>query len=144
MEYKNCPYCGYDFKERYKKDQIKISDGKDILPLVHEIRHKCQEHVIVITLDASYNVIEKRIIFIGTLNESLIHPREIFVEAITDRAAGIIMVHNHPTEDVNPSSADVQITRRLVEAGEIIGIPLLDHIIVNKTGYFSFKTMGMM
>lgn len=143
IEYKNCPYCGYSFKEKYENGSVKISNGGDILPFVHEIRHKCQERVIVITLDASNVVIEKRIVFIGTLNESLIHPREIFVEAITDRASSVIVVHNHPTNDINPSSADVQITRRLVDAGEILGIPVLDHIIVSKTGYFSFKDMSM-
>jgi len=87
-------------------------------------------------------VIKRRIVTVGILNQSLVHPREVFSDAITDRAASVILVHNHPSGTLEPSTQDIGITRQLVEAGSILGIRVLDHIIVTKKGYSSLKELG--
>ena len=80
----------------------------------------------------------------GILNSSLVHPREVFREAIAERAAAIILVHNHPSGELRPSPSDLRITRRLVELGELLGIPVLDHLIVTDEGMTSFVGMGLL
>lgn len=107
-----------------------IETEDDILPLLADIRYKKQEHFVVLTVDGAQRLIEKRIITIGTLNASLVHPREVFADAITDRAAGIVVAHNHPGGSLEPSGADIVVTKRLRAAGELLGIKLLDHFIV--------------
>ena len=77
--------------------------------------------------------------FIGTLNANLVHPREIFQEALKQNAASVILVHNHPSGDCDPSEDDIKITKRIIEAGKIMGIDVLEHIIITKTKVFSFK-----
>ena len=101
------------------------------------IRDKKQEYCVCLTLDGANRLIENRIITIGTLTNSLIHPREIFADAITDRAASIIIAHNHPSGDPSPSDADIAVTTRIKEAGELLGIDLLDHLIVSKDEFAS-------
>ncbi|UCH92467.1 MAG: DNA repair protein RadC [Candidatus Aminicenantes bacterium] len=134
-----------EFSRRFLvKKIIKINDYHDVLPLVEDLRDKKQEYFLTLTLDGAHNLIEKRTIFIGTLNESLVHPREIFADAITDRAAAIIFVHNHTSTDVTPSEADIQVTQRLKEVAETMGIEVLDHIIVTHTKNFSFKNNGLL
>ena len=96
----------------------------------------------LITLDGASKVIEKRVIHIGTLNQSLVHPREVFRPAILDNAAGIIIAHNHPSGTLEASRADLQITQRLKEVSKLVGIELLDHVIVSKEGYCSFSDEG--
>jgi len=129
-----------EFSRRFLiKENIRIAHHRDVLQWVSELRDKKQEYFLTITLDGAHNLIEKRIVFIGTLNESLIHPREIFAEAITDRAAAIIMVHNHPNGEPTPSNEDIQVTRRLVEVGNLVGIQVVDHIIITREDSFSFK-----
>ena len=93
------------------------------------------EHFVVLTLDGAQRLIEKRIVTIGTLNSSLVHPREVFADAITDRAAGIVVAHNHPGGSLYPSGPDLVVTQRLLAAGELLGIKLLDHIIVTPTSH---------
>lgn len=100
-----------------------------------DIRDKCQEHFVCLTLDGANRLIAKRIITIGTLNASLVHPREVFADAITDRAASIIVAHNHPSGTLYPSAADTSVTKRLKEAGALVGISVLSHIIVTKSEY---------
>jgi DNA repair protein RadC len=126
------------------RKSIKIQNHHDVLPLVKELKDKKQEYFLTLTLDAAHNLIEKRTVFIGTLNESLVHPREIFADAITDRAASIIFVHNHTATEVTPSKADLQVTQRLLKVAETMGIEVLDHIILTKTGFFSFKSNGLL
>ena len=98
----------------------------------------------LITLDGASKVIEKRVIFIGTLNQSLVHPREIFRPAILDNSAGIIIAHNHPSGTLEASRADIQITDRLKDVSKLMGIELLDHVIISKNGYYSFSDEGML
>ncbi|MBN1797695.1 MAG: DNA repair protein RadC [Spirochaetales bacterium] len=129
----------FELARRYLvKDKHAISSPHDLMPFVAELCSKKQEHFLTVTIDGGSRLIKKRVVFIGTLNQSLIHPREVFVDAITDRAKGVFLVHNHPSGNCKPSVEDVCVTRRLVEAGEIIGIEVMDHIILGKTEYFSF------
>jgi len=99
--------------------------------------HKKQEHFICIALNNKNEVIDSEVIFKGTLNECTVHPREIFHFAVVNSAASIIIAHNHPSQVCTPSTEDVTLTKRCVEAGKIMGIPVLDHIIFCKSSYES-------
>lgn len=135
----------FELAKRYLiKDEKKIRNTDDILSLVQDIRDKKQEHFITITLTGASGLIEKREVFKGTVNHSMVHPREIFADAISDRAAGIIFVHNHPADDAQPSEADIKLTHQLCEAAKLMGIQVIDHIIVTKNNYFSFQAEGML
>jgi DNA repair protein RadC len=114
-----------------------LDEPEKIVDLLSDIRDKKQEHFVVLTLDGANRLIEKRTVSIGTLDSSLVHPREVFADAITDRAASIAVAHNHPSGDLEVSPQDIEITKRLKESGELLGIRLLDHIIVTKTGWKS-------
>lgn len=105
-------------------------------------RHLPQEHFVIVLLDAKNRVIHDHIVSKGTLTGSLAHPREVFQEAIKHAAAGIILLHNHPSGDPKPSRDDQAVTTRLKEAGEILGIKVLDHIVLGAEGYYSFKDEG--
>ena len=102
-----------------------------------DIRDKKQEYFVCLTLDGANRLIAKRTITIGTLTASLVHPREVFADAITDRAASIIVAHNHPSGSLEPSRADMDVTDRLREAGDLLGVKLIDHIVVTKDSYSS-------
>ena len=102
-----------------------------------DIRDKKQEYFVCLTLDGANRLISKRVISIGTLTSSLVHPREVFAEAITDRAAGIIVAHNHPSGNLQASDADRAVTERLRDAGELLGIKLLDHVVVTAKSHAS-------
>ncbi|AZV46738.1 hypothetical protein C3L23_05460 [Nautilia sp. PV-1] len=128
----------------HTKSNKKINDANDAYELLKEYADKKQEYFLSITLDGAMNVIDKRIIFIGTLNQSIIHPREVFADAIADRANSIIIAHNHPSGELTPSNADIEITKRLQEVGKLIGIELLDHLIITKEGFYSFSQEGML
>lgn len=135
----------FELAKRYLiKDEKKIRNTDDILALVQDIRDKKQEHFITITLTGASALIEKREVFKGTINFSVVHPREIFADAISDRAAGIIFVHNHPADDAQPSEADIKLTNQLCDAAKLMGIQVIDHIIVTKNNYFSFQAEGML
>ena len=103
-----------------------------------EMKDKKQEEFWTVILDNKYKVIEKLLITRGTLNRSLVHPREVFAPAIEHRAAAIILVHNHPSGDPQPSAQDIEITNRLIETGKIVGINVLDHLVIGMDKYFSF------
>ena len=126
------------------RPKVTITTAADAFDLLHEYAYESREHFLSVTLDSASNLIAVREISVGTLNQSLVHPREVFVDAITDHAAGIIIAHNHPAQQTFPSDADRHITRRLKEAGEIIGIAVLDHIVVTKDGYYSFQEEGLL
>jgi DNA repair protein RadC len=128
------------------EDSIRVAKPQDCLqiPLIAEMRDKRQEHFICITLNGAGEVLDSRIITVGLLNHSLVHPREVFADAITDRAASVICVHNHPSGSLEPSPQDIAITTQLREAGLLLGIQLIDHIIVTKTSYLSMKERGLL
>ena len=125
---------------------IKVTKPQDILSLaiIADIRDKRQENFICITLSGAGEVLDSRIITVGLLNHTLVHPREVFADAITDRAASVICVHNHPSGSLEPSPQDIAITTQLREAGLLLGIQLIDHIIVTKSGYLSMKERGLL
>ncbi|OGL24008.1 hypothetical protein A2791_03860 [Candidatus Saccharibacteria bacterium RIFCSPHIGHO2_01_FULL_46_30] len=100
-----------------------------------DIRDKKQEYFVCLTLDGANRLIAKRIITIGTLTASLVHPREVFAEAISDRAASIIVAHNHPSGSLNASTDDLQLTNRIKDSAELLGIPLLWHLLVTTESY---------
>ncbi len=104
-----------------------------------DIRGNKKEHFVVFYLDTRNQQIKREIISVGTLNASLVHPREVFEPAIRYNAAHVIVAHNHPSGDPEPSQEDFTLTRRLVDAGKILGIALLDHVIMTKEFYFSIK-----
>ena len=126
------------------KNNKKISTAKDVFNELIEYTTKNQEHFILLTLDGAGHLINKRVVFKGTLNQSLVHPREVFADAIADRSAAIIIAHNHPSGSLEPSDADIKITKQLSEVADIVGIDLIDHIIVSKNGYFSFVKEGVL
>jgi DNA repair protein RadC len=113
------------------------------LPLISSIADKQQEHFVCISLNGANEVIENRTVTVGLLNKSQVHPREVFADVITDRAAGVILAHNHPSGELKPSDSDLKIHEQLTEAGKILGIKILDHIIISKKGYYSFQDQGL-
>ena len=122
-----------------------IRTPKDLLPLLKDYAEKKQEHFLTITLDGSRRGINVHLTFIGTLNYAPLHPREVFAVACTDRAASIIVAHNHPSGNIMPSDEDKIMTKQLREAGFMMGIELLDHIIFTKgNGFFSFTGNGIL
>jgi DNA repair protein RadC len=125
-------------------DSTKIVVAQDVLPLVADIAGKQQEHFVCISLNGGNEVIAKRVVTIGLLDETPVHPREVFADVIADRAAAVIFAHNHPSGDVQPSEADRRTHERLIAAATILGLRVLDHVIVTKKGYFSFQEAGMM
>lgn len=98
-----------------------------------------KEHFIGIYLNARLEVEQVELISLGTVNANLVHPRETFKPALVNSATGVVVLHNHPTGDVEPSEDDLEITKRLVEAGKILGIEVYDHIIFSDKKYYSFK-----
>ncbi len=128
-------------KSRYHhiKNNPVITTANKAYEFLHEYHHLDREHFIAITIDGASRVIGTHTISIGTLNQSIVHPREVFYPAIKDKAAAILIAHNHPSGQLFPSRADKQVTTRLKEAGKLIGIEVIDHIILAPDGYYSFQ-----
>jgi DNA repair protein RadC len=129
-------------RRRIKPDGTKITTPADLLPLVRHYADRKQEHFLCATINGANEVLNVRVISIGLIDRSPVHPREVFADAVADRASGIIVAHNHPAGNLEPSPGDTEVTRQLKAAGENVGIQLLDHIIFNRTGYFSFLESG--
>ena len=110
---------------------------------MERLRHKEQEELICMMLDTKNHLLGEEMIFKGTVNGSFVSPREIFLTAMSYHAVGILLVHNHPSGDPTPSQADLDVTQRIAEAGELLGIPLLDHIIIGDCKYLSFRQQGI-
>ena len=128
---------GYElWRRQFEVSERPIIDSPEkAVEQLADIRDKKQEYFVCLTLDGANRLIAKRIVTIGTLTASLVHPREVFADAITDRAASIIVAHNHPSGNLQASQADRDVTDRLREAGELLGVTLLDHVIVTKDGF---------
>ncbi len=132
-------------EEKAKEEHIsRITSAQNVYTLLHEYSTEDREHFIMVSLDGASKVINTRVIHIGTINQSLVHPREVFRPAIQDNAVGIIIAHNHPSGTLEASRADVQITNRLKEVGKLVGIELLDHVILVEGGYYSFNEEGLL
>jgi DNA repair protein RadC len=117
---------------------------EDIWKELKDIREHKKEHFIIFFLDSRNQEIKREIISVGSLNANLVHPREVFEPAVKNLAAQVIVAHNHPSGDPEPSEDDLTINKRLVEAGKILGIEVIDHIVVSKSGYFSFKEQKLL
>jgi len=115
-----------------------IKKPSDIIPYIKAYSMQTKEHFLCITLNGGHEIIQIRVASVGTINRTLVHPREIFSEAVKENASAMIVAHNHPTGTSEPSQEDVETTQMLIEASEIIGIALLDHIILDRDSYFSF------
>lgn len=121
-------------------ETFKITSPQDVSALVMEdMRYYKKEYFKIILLDTKNKVIDINTISIGSLNSSIVHPREVFLEAVKKSSASMILIHNHPSGEVQPSREDINITQRLIKAGEIMGIKVLDHIIIGDGNYLSFK-----
>lgn len=129
-------------RRRIKPEGAKIKTPADILPHVLHYADRKQEHFLCASINGANEILNIRVISIGLVDRSPVHPREVFADALTDRASAVIVAHNHPTGGLEPSPADVEITAQLKAAGAVVGITLLDHIIFNRTGYFSFLEAG--
>jgi len=110
--------------------------------MMNDMRFLSQEHFVCLYLNTKNQVIHKQTVFIGSLNASIVHPREVFKEAFRRSAASIICLHNHPSGDPAPSREDIEVTKRLVECGKIIGIEVLDHLIIGENKFVSLKEKG--
>lgn len=129
-------YAGYQSR--------KVHTAADVYPVIQHFSDRKQEQFICVSLNGAHEVIAVRVVSVGILNRTIVHPREVFGDPITDRAAAIIVAHNHPSGQLEPSEEDRNITRRLAEAGELLGIHLLDHLILSpRGGYFSFTEAGL-
>ena len=122
----------------------KITKASDIYPEIQHYADRKQEQFIVVSLNGAHEIIAIRVVSIGTLTKTIIHPREVFSDPIADRAAAIIIAHNHPSGNTEPSDEDILITERLTKAGTILGIPVLDHLILSPNcDYISFVELGI-
>jgi DNA repair protein RadC len=131
-------------RRRIRPEGLRISFPADVLPLIRHYADRKQEHFICISINGANEVIANRVITVGLVNRTQVHPREVFADPITDRASAIIVAHNHPSGGLTPSKEDFEITKQLKEAGETLGIKLLDHIIFNHKEYYSFLEHGEM
>jgi len=134
-----------ELSKRYLiKQNKKITSSKDVYEELKNYKDKKQEYFVAVYLDGANHICDIKVITIGILNKSLVHPREVFAFAIQNRCASVIVAHNHPSGILEPSDSDIEVTKRLKQSGEILGIELLDHIIISKNGYFSFNENAML
>ena len=142
-------YFGYEVKIQLVREnspvkECMIKNSKDIYELVKdELKKADREVFLAISLNARNRVLGINTVSVGSLNASLVHPREVFKPAILQNATGLILVHNHPSRDEEPSEDDLEITRRLVEAGKILGIDVIDHVIVG-SNFYSFADNNLL
>ena len=136
----------FELGRRFLKDKKHnlILSPQSVWENLKDIRDHKKEHFVIFYLDTRNQEIKREVISVGTLNASLIHPREVFEPAITHSAAQVIVAHNHPSGDPEPSEEDLSITKRLVEAGKILGIELLDHVVAGKEKFVSLKERGIL
>lgn len=120
-----------------------IQSPEDVVIKIEDIKKQKKEHFVALFLNARNQLLHKEIISIGTLTASLVHPREVFEPALRYSAASVLVAHNHPSGDTQPSDEDIQITERLIKAGSVLGIELIDHIIVSSSSYVSLKELDI-
>lgn len=129
-------------RRRIKPEGAKIETPGDLLPHVRHYADRKQEHFLCASINGANEILNIRVVSIGLVDRTPVHPREVFAEALADRASAIIVAHNHPAGGLEPSAADIEMTKQLKAAGVVMGIALLDHIIFNRTAYFSFLEAG--
>ena len=132
-------------KLKKKGNKIKIKTAEDVFNYyVDHLQERKKEHFYVLLLDTKNKIISEELVSVGTLNSSLIHPREVFNPVIKSSANSIILIHNHPSGEIIPSCEDKNITKMLINAGKLLEIDVLDHVIIGKNKYFSFKDNNIM
>jgi len=125
--------------------KVKIKNAEDVYNYFKDtLANKNKEHFIALFLDTKNRIIGEEVVSVDTLNSSIIHPREVFSSAIKASASSVVIVHNHPSGDCKPSEEDKQITKMLCDAGKILGIKVLDHVIIGKDGFIEVKENGVM
>lgn len=129
-------------RRRLCPERKRIGFPRDVLPLVSHYANRKQEYFLSISLNGAHEVIAIRVVSIGLVNRSLVHPREVFADPLQDRAAAVVIAHNHPSGNLEPSAEDKQVTSRLRNAAELLGIVFLDHVIFSEEGYYSFLEHG--
>jgi len=129
-------------RRRIKPEGAKIVTPADLLPHIRHYADRKQEHFLCASINGANEILNIRVVSIGLIDRSPVHPREVFADALSDRASAVIVAHNHPSGGLAPSQSDINITAQLKAAGEIVGIELLDHIIFNRGEYFSFLEDG--
>jgi DNA repair protein RadC len=122
----------------------KISSPGDVWPIVSHWSDRKQERFICCSLNGAHELIAARVVSVGLVNRTVVHPREVYADPITDRACAVVVAHNHPSGRLDPSPEDRDITARLKSAADTLGIALLDHIVFSSSGYFSFVEHGLM
>ena len=132
-----------DLAVREKADGALINTPESAAPFLEDLRHLAQESFCVLTLNTKNRVIRRHLVSLGTVNSTLVHSREFFRPAISDGASSVIAAHNHPSGDASPSAEDIRITRKLIEAGKTIEIPVIDHLIVGDGPPLSLKESGL-
>lgn len=134
----------FELGRRLLKDKKStlLFQPKDVYDECKDIRDHKKEHFVIFYLDSRNQAIKREVISVGTLSASIVHPREVFEPAIQANAAQLIVAHNHPSGDLSPSEEDKEITKRLVAAGKLLGIELVDHVIISKQGYLSLREQG--
>ena len=123
-------------------DRRRIRIPQDAVPVLDHYADRRQELFLCMTLNGAHEIIRTHVVSVGLVNRTMVHPREVYACAIQDRAAAILVAHNHPSGNCSPSAEDREVTTRLNDAGRIIGIPLLDHIIFTRGSYYSFLEQG--
>jgi DNA repair protein RadC len=129
-------------RRRIKPEGAKIETPEDLLPHVRHYADRKQEHFLCASINGANEILNIRVVSIGLIDRTPVHPREVFADALSDRASAIIVAHNHPSGGIEPSQHDVAVTAQLKAAGDVIGISLLDHIIFNRNDYYSFLESG--
>jgi DNA repair protein RadC len=129
-------------RRRIQPHGLKISMPTDVFPLIRHFADRRQEHFLCVSLNGANEVIAIRTVSVGLVNRALVHPREVYADPITDRASAIVVAHNHPSGQLTPSQDDLSVTRQLCQAGQTLGIRLLDHLIFNHERYYSFMEQG--
>ena len=129
-------------RRRLRPASRRIAHPRDVLPLISHWLDRPQEHFLVLSLNGAHEVLRLRVISQGILDRTLVHPREVFADPLAERAAAVICAHNHPSGCPEPSDEDRRLTLRLRESGDLLGIPMLDHIIFCESGYYSFLETG--
>ena len=129
-------------RRRIKPEGAKIQTPADLLPHVRHYADRKQEHFLCASINGANEILNIRVVSIGLIDRAPVHPREVFADALADRAAAVIVAHNHPSGGIKPSAHDIEATTQLKAAGSVLGITLLDHIIFNRTEYYSFLETG--
>lgn len=120
----------------------RVAAPQDVLPHLLHFADRKQEHFLSVSLNGAHELVAVHLVSVGLVNKTVVHPREVFAEALTDRATAIIVAHNHPSGRVSPSREDIDVTQRLRKAGDTLGIVVLDHLIFSSSDYYSFLEKG--